>query len=452
VGTPFTFTPSPTALGAKPQSTQPVGTQNGSLSDLLPAPYTPTALYVEADRSPLTSDYWLQYNRAVQNENWDDAITALKNVITAEPTTVSAYYYLGETYLRKGDLGNAIQTYNEGIQKDQNFGPMYVGLAHARLIADPNANVLPLLDQAIQLDPNFGNAYLERGIVKIRDNDISGALNDLGEANTRLPNNPLVFYNLAQAHLKAGDEERALVAAQHANELDITNLPTYLLLGQIYVQAGNNDEAIKALQIYIKYKPEDVGATVQFGKLLLDIGEYEQTVQMMDRVNALERTRREAYLYRFLSNVELGNGTAADDDLDEALDFYPDLFDANLALIRAHILNERYGSAEQAVDKTESLAETDEQKALIYYWAGIVFEKREDLEKAAEYWQLLLQLPEDVMTAEMRAEVEEKLAAIATPTPKVSPTSTKPATPTKNVTPTRTPTPRPKTPTATPTN
>jgi Flp pilus assembly protein TadD len=99
---------------------------------------------------------------------------------------------------------------------------------------------------------------------------------------------------------------------------------------------------------------------------LFDIGEYEQTIQMMDRVTALERTRREAYLYRFLSNVELGRGTDADADLDEALDFYPDLFEANLALIRAHILNERYGSAEQAVDKAETLAETDEQKALIY--------------------------------------------------------------------------------------
>src|SRR5215204_4296677 len=150
---------------------------------------------------------------------------------------------------------------------------------------------------------------------------------------------------------------------------------------------------------------------------------------MMDRVTALERTRREAYLYRFLSNVELGRGADADADLDEALDFYPDLFEANLALIRAHILNERYGSAEQAVEKTESLAETDEQKALIYYWAGIVFERREDLERAAEYWELLLDLPEDSMTAEMRAEAEEKLLDISTPTPRVSPTSTRPVTP-----------------------
>jgi tetratricopeptide (TPR) repeat protein len=446
-----TYTASPTAIGGKPQATDVLSTPSGPLSELLSAPYTPTALYVEVERSPLTSDFLLQYNGAVKAGKWDEAISALNNIINAEPNSIYAYYYLGDAYLRKDDPGSAIQAYNEGVQKDQSFGPMYVGLARARLIADPNSNVLSLLDQAIQLDPNFGDAYLERGIVEIRDNDIQGAINDLGEANNRLPDDPLVFYNLAQAHFKNGDYERALASAQRANELDVTNLPDYLLLGQIYIETGNNTEAIKALQTYIKYKPEDVGASVQFGKLLFDMGEYEQTIQMMDRVTALERTRREAYLYRFLSNVELGKGADADKDLDAALRFYPDLFDANLALLRAHILNERYGSAEQAIDKTTSLAETDEQKALIYYWAAIVYEKRENPKKAAEHWQLLLDLPERAMTAEMRKQAEEHLLAIITATPSAEPANTKPVTPTKNVTPTRTPTAAPKTPTPTPT-
>ncbi len=446
-----TFTASPTAIGGRPQATQPAGTPNGSLSDLLPAPFTPTALYVQFERSPLTSDSLLQYNQAVKAGKWDNAITALQSIISAEPTSTYAYYYLGDAYLHKDDVGNAIQAYNDGIQKDQSFGPMYAGLAHARLIADPNANVLPLLDQAIQLDPNFGDAYLYRGIVKIRGNDIPGAINDLGEANTRLPDNPLVFYNLAQARFKEQDYARALTAAQHANELDITLLPDYLLLGQIYIETGNNTEAIKALQTYLKYAPDDVAASVQFGKLLFDIGEYQQAIQMMDRVTALERTRQEPYLYRFLSNVELGNGTEADKDLNAAMRFYPDLFDANLALIRAHVLNQRYGSAEQAIDKTESLAQTDEQKALAYYWAAIVYEKRDNTKKAAESWQLLLALPKTVVTADMLKQAQAYLSAHPTPTSNVTATKTKLVTPTKTATPTRTPTPTPKTPTPTPT-
>jgi len=463
VGTPKTFTPSPTALGAKPQATETPGAPGSSINELLAVAYTPTSIYVELKNSPVTSDSLLQYKQAIKAKKWDDAIAALNNIIQADPNAIYAYYYLGETYLAKNDPGNALQAYSQGNEKDKTFGPMYVGMTRAQLMLNPNANVLPLLDQAIQLDPNFGDAYIYRGSVKIRDNDIPGAITDLGEANKRLLNNPLVFYNLAQAYFKSGDNQRALVAAQKANQFDVTLLDDYLLLGQIYVKAGNNPEAIKALQVYIKYKSDDVGASVIFGKLLYDMGEYQQTVQMMDRVTALERTRQEPYLYRFLSNVELGKGAEADKDLDAAIRFYPDRFDVNLALIRAHILNERFGSAEQAIDKTISLAETDEQKASAYYWAGITYEKRANPKKALEYWQLLLDLPETAMTADVRKQAQEHLltnskatvvvspTASAKPSQTPKPTITKRTTPTKPVTATLTSTPT-RTPTSTPTS
>ena len=53
VGTPQTYTPSPTSIGGRPQATQPVGTPSGPLSELLSVQYTPTALYVQVERSPL---------------------------------------------------------------------------------------------------------------------------------------------------------------------------------------------------------------------------------------------------------------------------------------------------------------------------------------------------------------------------------------------------------------
>ena len=90
--------------------------------------------------------------------------------------------------------------------------------------------------------------------------------------------------------------------------------------------------------------------------------------------------------------------------------------------------------------KAEALAKTDEQKALIYYWSGLVFEKRNNPKKAAEYWRKLLDLPEDAMTAEMRTEAETHLIDLRTPTPTAKPGS-KTATPTRTPSPTRTPPP-----------
>jgi len=232
-GTPQTFTPSPTALGAKPQPTTAPGTPGGPLAELMPnPPYTPTALYVSVKRSPLTSDFLLQFDRAYKDGKWDEVISALQNIIRVEPDMVYAYYYLGEAYRFKNDSGSAIQAFNQGLEKDPNFGPMYVGMARARLQSDPNANVRALLDEALRLDPNFGEAYLERGAVRLRDNDLQGAVNDLGNANKYLPDSPLVFYNLAQTRYKEGQFDLALSAAQRANQLDVTSCRTICCLGR----------------------------------------------------------------------------------------------------------------------------------------------------------------------------------------------------------------------------
>lgn len=443
-----TFTATVTAIGGRPQ-TQAVGTPGGPAQPEIP--YTPTPLYVTIERSPVISDYLLQFDNAYRRGDWDQAIAALEEVVKLEPEKVSAYYYLGEAHRFKNDFGTAERYYTEAINRQENFAPAYVGLARARLSGNPNENVLSLLDKAIQLDPEFGEAYLERARVKIRDNDLPGAVTDLGKADELLPGSPLVYYYLAQARLKEGDYELALGIAQQAIERDVTSLPTYLLLGQIHAAMKNYDEAVRYLNLYTQYAPEDASSYIELGKLQFTLGNYEETVKAMDQALKQDLTRREANLYRLLANVELGNAAAANADIERVSSAYPNLFEANLGIVRAELLNRRNGNAFLRLARTIELAETNEQKALAYYWAATVHEARSELRDAAKYWELLLDLPEDSMTEEMRETAEKRLLEIRPPTPTSSPTRT--PTPTRTVTPTvtRTPTPaRTATPTTTP--
>jgi len=434
-----TFSRTPTSINSTGLPTAQ-GTP-APLSDLLAEPYTPTPLYVAIERSPLTGDYVLRFNAAYGAGKWDEAIAALDEIIKLEPSALYAYYYKGEANRFKGDAGNAIAAYQSALGVDQSFGPAYVGWARAQLMNNPNADVLSILDEAIRSDPNFGEAYIDRAAAKLRQNDIQGALADLDTANELLPNSPLVFLQLAQARLKAGEIDLAIGAARRANELDVTMLPTYLLLGQLYAEAGEDEAALQALDIYLKYRQTDPEAHLLVGYIHFDNGDYQEAIHAMNRVITLDPNRREAYLHRFLSNVELGNGDAADEDIDRVLSFYRDLFEANIAMIRLHLLQGRDGSALLLLDKVEALAETDEQKALAYYWSAKVYKTREDLKNEAASWTQLLDLPARAMTDEMRTEAEERLAEISTPTATVTPSRT----------PTRTPTSRPTTPTRTPT-
>lgn len=442
VGTQATFTATVTAIGGRPP-TQAVGTPDvESLAERFGVNYTATPLYAPLERSPETSDLLIPFDNAFARGDWDTAIEALQNALQADPDSASIHYYLGETHRLKGDLGNALGYYNEAITRDETYGPAYVGLARARLQLDPNANVLPDLDRAVQYSPDFGEAYIERARVKIRDNDIQGAVSDLGEANELLSDSPLVFHYLAQARVREGDYELALIAAQRANELDVTHLPTYRLLGQIHAALENDEEALQFLGLYLEYEPRDTAAQLLFGRLNFGLGNYEETFQTVEAVLALDGGLGEAYLYRFLSNVELGRGDAADVDLASILDLYPESFEANLAVVRLHLLQERDDPALETFEQVLFLAETDEQEALAYYWGALMYEQLDEPDEAFEYWELLLDLPEDAMTTEMRATAEEHLSDLSTSTPAAStPTRTRTPAPTRTPSPTRTPTP-----------
>ncbi|HSA99525.1 MAG TPA: tetratricopeptide repeat protein [Anaerolineales bacterium] len=429
-----TYTLTPTALNATGQAPVVVGTA-APLSELLAKPYTPTPLYVNTPRGPMSSDLYRSIRIASEKGDWDTAIKGWQQVIQVEPRA-DAYYYMGEAYRFQGNANSALDAYGRASQADLKFGPPYVGMARARLMLDPNADVERLLDEAIQLDPNFGEAYLVRAMVRTRDNNVPGALSDLGEADRRLPNSPLVYFYLAQTRVKEGDLELALTAAKRSNELDVTYLPTYLLLGQIYAAQGNEDEAVKVLDVYLKYKPDDTSVFMLLGRMHFDKKDYEKTVDDMNRLIARDKNQRQPYYYRFLSNVELGRGDLADDDFDTVLLFYPDSFEVNVAVVRLHLLQKRNGSALLVIDKMRSLAETDQQKAIAYYWSAQVYEAREEVEHAAEQWTLLLDLPKSAVTEEMRLEAEQHLVRLATATPSITPSPTR--TPTKIVTPTKT--------------
>jgi tetratricopeptide (TPR) repeat protein len=156
----------------------------------------------------------------------------------------------------------------------------------------------------------------------------------------------------------------------------------------------------------------------------------------------MDQRQQQAYLYRGLCYVELGKAEEAVFDLERSSS---DDFSPNLALMRAYMLQEHFGDAYLQGERVLSLAETNQEKALAYYWRALNFEERDEPDNAAESWQELLSLPRSSMSSEMRAEAQEHFLDIYTLTPTTTPTNT--YTPLPSFTPSRTPTPT-RTPTA----
>ncbi|MGE5251846.1 MAG: tetratricopeptide repeat protein [Bacteroidota bacterium] len=443
-----TFSPTPTLIGAVGSPT-PTFTGPTPLWALLPATYTPTPLYVSTPRQPQSGDQFRVARDAYRRGDWEAFIQNMREIGRFEPDAPDIPYLIGEAYRFEGNFNEALAAYNQAIQIKESFGPAYLGLARARLMQDPNADVTGLFDLALQYDPNFGEAYLERASFELYHADVDAALADLDTAEKRMPGSPLVYYWLAQAYERGGDIETALENAEKAYELDITMLPVYLLRGELYMEAGRFKDALDVLNTYSLYEPKDGRAFALLGECYYRTGDYENAIKFLTLAIQLDPRQRQIYQYRAFSYLETGDPEAALDDFDRALPLGGQAFEMKIGQARAYYAEKKFGSAYQQAEAAYSLAKSDEQKATALYWRALSNEGRGAMAEALKDWQALLKLPASAMTAAMRAEASEHLSKLAAMTPSATPrpvtptrTRTAPVTPTR--TPTRTPTPTPK--------
>lgn len=390
---------------------------------LLAATYTPTPLYVNTPRVPEASDQYRIAKQAYHDGDWDAFITQMESIIPYEPQSADIYYLIGEAYRFKGQSANALQSYNEALKLNPDFGAPYLGLARAHLMAEPGYNAVSLFNDAIQRDPNFGEAYLERARFLISHHDPEAALVDLNRAAALMPESSDVYLAYAGAYLELGQSTSALEAAEKAYALDITALPVYKMLGELYLEDGQYQRAVESLDVYVTYEEEDALALARLGQAYYEIEEYEAAIRTLDKATTINRTGlHRFYIYRGLASLELGDADEAAQDLEIAAAVDNKSYEANLGLVRAFYLQEKFGSAFLKVEALKSLAKTDEQKATMLYWRALVQEQRGETKDAVKAWNELLDMDKNVITSEMLDKAEERLKVLvpSTPTPRTN--------------------------------
>jgi len=453
-----TYTATPTIFGATAIPTQ-VFSGPTPLSAFLDATYTPTPLYVNTPHAA-SADQFRIAKRAYEEGDWDVFIQNMLLLEPLEPDSADIPYFVGEAYRFKEEYGQAANYYNRSIDINPDFAPAYLGLARVSLLSNPKFKADDLFKKAIALDPNFGETYLERARYLISLGDYDKAFDDLEIAEKILPGSPDILLTYAQAYYAQDDLDKALEYAQKAYSADILNIPTYGLLGDLYIEQEEYEKAVEVLMLYTTYDTEDPTAYAKLGKAFYFLGEYQGAVDAITRGRQLSPNGlKKYYVYRGYANLELGNFDDAVDDLATAVDQDDQSFFARIGFAQALYGQGKFGTAFLQIEAARSLEETDEEQALELYWRARIQEKRNDIRDAIKVWNALLDMDEDVMTPEMRAEAEKRLRDLVPPTVTPTPTRTpkggastptpKPATATQkaSATPTKAPT---KTPTATP--
>ncbi len=451
-----TFTATPTFIGYQPPTATvtPAPVIGGSptpLWMLLKATYTATPLYVDTPH-PRSEAYRIA-QQAFLESDWQKALDFFNQSLSVEPEAADIQYYIGETYRFLGQPQSAVTAYMRALAIDGNFAPAFLGKAQANLMIDPEADVTKDLNRAITLDPSLASAYLQRAAFYMTTGEDDKAQKDIQIAGELLPDSPLPYLYQAQAALQVGDNAAALEAAQKAYDLDQTLLPVYQILGEAALQNGDFKTARQMLDMYLLYEPTDAESWLSLGRAYAALGssdqiytrgeqenqqaDYEKALNAIDQALTLNSRLPGISIYRAQVILAQGNGNEAVNEFMDAKKVESEKintgkvsnlwFPINLGLGEALLLDNRPSEAYGTLNYAAGLAETDSEKAAVFFWRAQAAEKLDKVKEATKDWQALLDLPQDIAPEEWLTMATEHLESLSTPTatPKTSPTPTR---------------------------
>ena len=180
-------------------------------------------------------------------------------------------------------------------------------------------------NQAIEKNPNDATAYLNRGVARHRLGDASAAIRDYEQALKLDPNSAVLHSNLSYAYYERQNYDKALEAGNQAVALDGNFAQAHINLANARAKKGDNDGALQDYAQAIALRPQAsilAGAynnrgNVQFAlnKTREAIGDYNQAIR-------LNSNYADAYYNLGLAQQALNDRRAAIRSLQTAANLY----------------------------------------------------------------------------------------------------------------------------------
>lgn len=217
-----------------------------------------------------------------------------------------------ESYL-KGNYANrntragieqSIAFFEEAIHKDTTFAPAYVGLADAYgdlgsvyggvPPSETRPKLLGAVHKALDLDPDLAAAHLLLADTYEKDWKWQESEAEFKRALALRPNDALGHRGIADWLLCQGRMEEAVAWARSARELDPLNVDLLVNNGFLLFHARRYDESIQTLQSVLAVQPDNAFAHWYMGYTLIAKGqpaqaipELEEAVRLSDRSPAV---------------------------------------------------------------------------------------------------------------------------------------------------------------------
>ncbi len=178
-----------------------------------------------------------------------------------------------------------------------------------------------------------------------------------------------------------------------------------------------------------------------WGNLSIEQGNYSSAKTALEKALEVDDELFEAFLFRGLVTIELGEGQKAVNDIYRAYQKDPRSFFLNLSLGRALLAAGRLGDALAQMNRTYGMAGGEAEVGEALFWRAQVYQAIGNPISAIKDWNSMLELPAGSVPTIWLETAQASIRLASTKTPTIAKTAV--PTRTLTLTPTRTPTKQP---------
>jgi tetratricopeptide (TPR) repeat protein len=307
----------------------------------------------------------------------------LRSFIAKEPSNYDLRFGLADLLQRSGAARQALDTYNEIIQRDGTGSKGLLArdrIAAIKLAQNNDAEARKLIDEVLQKSPRDTDALLLRGELALKRQDASAAIADLRAVLRDQPGSVPVERMLARAHLANKEPALAEQALRAALDAAPGNVDVRIELAQLLTQTQRPEQAIALLEESVRRNPTDVRAREVLTRGYLAARDFHAARTAAEDLKTL---RPDAAVGPFLAGLAAEGENRLDDaqkDFEQAHSIQPLAFEPLSELARLKLAR---GQAPQAIALVQSAIEQDNSKdAAAVNLLGELYLATKDIPKA----------------------------------------------------------------------
>jgi tetratricopeptide (TPR) repeat protein len=341
------------------------------------------------------ADLLLEQNRA------QEAISLLEGIVKRAPSGHLADS-LGDAYSQLHDFANAEQSYRKAIELDPGEPDHYRGLAEALASQEKFAEALTQYEHLAGMEPDEPANYLRMAEMNRQLHKLDEAEKNILEAKRRAPGSLEVVFNeslIYEAQGRYEDAIRVLSAAVTSLKSQPTAAPSnrrslavlYEQLGRVYRDAANYTAALNTFAEWAQLGPEEAQrAALQVIETFRLARDLPHALEAADRAAAQFPQDREIHIARALLHGEKGDTDAAVSQLRELLTRTVQDIEIYLDIAQIDQQNHRFAEAEAVLTQALGMASRDNEREMIWFMFGAVYEREKKYDLAEEQFKKVL--------------------------------------------------------------